>query len=304
MKIKKLFFPVLLSGFLSFCIWEELPFVYPEYFPEPVYHFKEKPLTREKTELGKQLFYDPALSADQSISCASCHNPEFAFSNPEHTLGTGINGQQGTRNAPALFNLAWEKNLMWDGSVHSLDVQAFTPITHPKEMGENMNGLIVRLNHSEKYRKLFKQAFGSQYITAEKLWSALAQFQLTLVSSNSKYDLVKTGKTEFSTEEQNGYEIFKAKCSSCHTEPLFTNHQFENIGLPVDPELKDFGKMSITKNKKDSLKFRTPSLRNLSYTAPYMHDGRFQTLEEVLEHYSTGIDRSPCARSNSRSWQA
>ncbi len=291
--LKKTFLLFLPIVFFAFHAREEIPFLYPSYFPKPIYNFEKNPLNKEKIALGRELFYDPFLSKNNTISCASCHLPEHSFSNNKHRVGKGIYDSLGFRNAPALFNLAWQKELMWDGSEKFLDYQAFAPINHPKEMGETMTQLVVKLNKNPKYRRLFYRTFGDSVASAEQISKALAQFQLTLVSFNSKYDKVKSGKEKFTENEQKGYEIFVEKCSSCHTEPLFTNNEFSNIGLPPNPKFRDLGKMNITKHKSDSLKFKTPSLRNLSFTFPYMHDGRFQTLEDVLEHYTFGMERSP-----------
>jgi len=264
----------------------------PVHFPKPVYDFTQNPLDSAKINLGRILFYDPILSKDNTISCASCHSPYNAFAHTDHDLSHGINDQIGKRNAPALFNLAWQKTFMWDGAINHLDVQALAPISHPKEMGSDISEVIKKLSLSKQYQKLFFNAFKDSTITSTKILKALSQFQLTLVSANSKYDKVKLGKEEFTEQERNGYQLFKANCASCHTEPLFSNYDYENNGLPVDTTLNDLGRYEITKNKNDIRKFKVPSLRNLSYTYPYMHDGRFMTLKEVINHYTSGIGPS------------
>ncbi len=265
---------------------------YPTHFSKPVYDFKKNPLTKEKIELGRVLFFDPLLSKDGTVSCASCHSPYNAFAHTDHDLSHGIGDSIGNRNAPALFNLAWQSTFMWDGAVNHLDVQALAPITHPKEMGEDIPSLVKKLQESKIYPKLFYNSFNDSLITGENILKALSQFQLTLVSGGSKYDKVKNGEEKFTEQEQKGYELFKSNCSACHTEPLFTNYEFKNNGLPVDTTLNDYGKWTITKKSTDSLKFKTPSLRNLSYTYPYMHDGRFKKLNQVLNHYTKGISTS------------
>ncbi len=285
--------PVLLLIFMAFYVAEKIPFLYPVYFPKPIYDFRKNPLTKEKIELGRHLFYDPVLSKNEMISCASCHSSYNAFAHTDHNLSHGIDDSIGNRNAPALFNLAWQKDFMWDGAIHHIDFQPLAPINHPKEMGETTNNVVNKLNHSKKYKTLFYKAYGDSSATGEKMLKALTQFQLTLVSFGSKYDKVKQGKAKFTEREQRGYEVFLNKCNSCHTEPLFSDYKFQNIGLPVDKTLNDYGRMTITKLKKDSLKFKTPSLRNISYSYPYMHDGRFKRLSEILEHYTTGMERSP-----------
>ncbi len=272
---------------------------YPEHFPKSTYEFSKNPLTTEKVELGRALFYDPVLSKDNMISCASCHSPYNAFAHTDHDLSHGINDEIGTRNAPALFNLAWQKTFMWDGAINHLDMQALAPISHPKEMGETLKNVISKLQNKNIYPLLFQNAFQDSIITGEHILKALSQFQLTLVSANSKYDQVKKGIVEFSPQEENGYQLFQKNCNSCHTEPLFYNlpsdkegNTFANNGLPIDTTLNDYGKWMITKQSADSLKFKIPTLRNLSYTYPYMHDGRFRKLKNVLNHYTQDISKS------------
>lgn len=264
----------------------------PVYFPKPVYNFEQNPLDSNKIELGRRLFYDPILSADNTISCASCHSPYNAFAHTDHDLSHGIYDSIGTRNAPALFNLAWQQSFMWDGAINHLDMQALAPISHPSEMGSNINEVIMKLNASRMYKELFYKAFQDSTINTAKILKSLSQFQLTLVSANAKYDRVKLGKESFSEQEKQGYQLFTKNCASCHSEPLFSNYNFENNGLPIDPTLNDLGRYVITENENDKAKFKVPSLRNLSFTYPYMHDGRFMTLQEVINHYTSGIEHS------------
>ncbi len=263
-----------------------LRFVVPEYFPVPTYNFEDNPIALEKIELGRALFYDPILSLDNTISCASCHAPFNAFAHTDHDLSHGINDSIGTRNAPALFNLAWHSKFMWDGAVHHLDVQALAPINHPAEMGESLIHVVHKLQASSIYPTLFYTAYGDSTVTGETILKALAQFQLSLISANSKYDQVKQGMQQFTAQEQKGYELFLQNCNACHREPLFTNVGFANNGLTVDTTLRDYGRIHVTQIKSDSLQFKVPSLRNLSFTYPYMHDGRFHSLQEVLQHYN------------------
>lgn len=264
----------------------------PDYFPKPIYNFEQPPLDSNKIELGRILFYDPILSKDNTISCASCHSPFNAFAHTDHDLSHGIFDSIGNRNAPALFNLAWQKTFMWDGAINHLDMQALAPISHPSEMGSNINEVIKKLNESKAYKELFLNAFQDSTISTSKILKALSQFQLTLVSSNTKYDKVKMGKETFTEQEKNGYQLYKNNCASCHSEPFFSNYNFENNGLPIDPTLNDMGRYVITENENDKRKFKVPSLRNLSFTYPYMHDGRFMTLQEVINHYTSGIEYS------------
>lgn len=279
--ISMLLFFTLSAGFIS----DLYLFRYPDYFPEPVYDLENNPLATDKISLGRALFYDPILSRDSTISCASCHSPYNAFAHTDHDLSHGIDDAIGTRNALPLFNLAWQKSFMWDGAINHLDMQSLAPISHPDEMGESIENVVAKLQKNRLYPSLFEKAFGKSQINGAKILKALAQFQLTLVSSQSKYDDVKSGVSEFTSQEAKGYELFQQNCNSCHTEPLFTNVGFASNDLPVDSTLNDFGKWMITKQSKDSLLFKVPTLRNLSFTYPYMHDGRFRKLSQVLKHY-------------------
>lgn len=289
----KTFTAVLLLLFLFSYSLQDLSLIYPSYFPKPVYNFKKSPLKPSTVELGRKLFYDPVLSRNNTISCSTCHLSNQAFSHAGNHLSKGIEDGIGDRNSPAIFNLAWQKTFMWDGSVVNIDVQALAPINHPKEMGEDINVAVRRINKSKEYKALFYKSFGDSLATSERLMKALSQFQLTIVSAHSKYDKVKQGKAKFTQSEKNGYQLFKQNCSSCHKEPLFSTYEFANNGLSYNSELKDYGKWNKTFESTDKMMFKIPSLRNLAFTYPYMHDGRFKTLYEVLEHYEKGIEKSP-----------
>lgn len=262
-----------------------LPFVVPPNWPKPTYDFTKNPLTREGFLLGRKLFYDERLSVDSTISCGSCHQQFAAFSTFEHNLSHGVNSSLTTRNAPALQNLAWQTDFMWDGGIAHLDLQPLMPLTAPNEMGETLAGVIRKLQQDVAYQKMFRAAFGSSGINTQRVTRALSQYMLMLVSSNSKYDQVLRGEATFLLPEQLGYDIFKQKCSSCHKEPLFTDLSYRNTGLPIDNTLNDYGRMAITGDPADSLKFKVPSLRNVMVTFPYGHDGRFFSLLNVFEHY-------------------
>jgi len=283
---------VLMSFFLFAFVEKESLFTVPANFSQPVYDFSKNPLTEHKVLLGRILFYEPMLSKSNTISCESCHSPFSAFTHIDHTLSHGIHDSIGTRNAPALMNLAWQKSFMWDGAVNNLDMQALAPIAHPGEMGSTIIEVVAKLNATEKYRKLFYNAFGDSTATGEKTLKAISQFMLTFISANSKYDKVMRKELVFTEQEAKGYLLFKKNCSSCHTEPLFTNGNFENNGLSRDSALNDLGRMKVTKQAIDSLKFKVPSLRNIEYSYPYMHDGRFKKLSEVLNHYTSGIHQT------------
>ncbi len=276
----------------SFFEKESNLFYVPKNWPKPVYNFKNNPLTKEKVFLGRNLFYDPILSRDNSVSCASCHSPFNAFTHVDHNLSHGIEDRIGTRNSPTLMNLAWHQSFMWDGAINHLDMQALAPISHPDEMNEKIENVVLKLNQSKKYKSLFFNAFGDSIATGEKTLKAISQFMLTLISANSKYDLVKQHSAKFTIQEKNGYKLFQKHCASCHQEPLFTNLQFENNGLKIDPKLNDVGRMKISQNPKDSMKFKVPTLRNIEFSFPYMHDGRFKKLNQVLNHYTNEIQKS------------
>jgi cytochrome c peroxidase len=276
-------------------------FEYPEYFPTPVYDFTANPLDSAGIELGRNLFYDEILSVDTTISCASCHSPYSAFAHTDHDLSHGLGDRIGTRNAPALFNLAWSTSFHRDGAHHHLDLQALAPLSHPDEMGSSINEVVDRLNDHPLYPTRFALAFGDSVVTGERVLKALAQFQLTLVSAGAKYDRVRMGKDTFTKQEAKGYSLFKESCDRCHTEPLFTNNRFEHSGLEVDTTLNDFGRMMITTLPADSLLFKVPSLRNLSYTHPYMHDGRFRKTRDVLKNYAAQPDNPAPLSSNDQS---
>lgn len=260
---------------------------FPKYFPKPVYKFEQNQSNDLKIELGRTLFYDPILSLDNTISCASCHNPYNAFAHVDHNLSHGINDKIGKRNAPVLFNLAWHKSFMWDGAINHLDVQALAPISHPDEMGETMSNVLLKLNRNQIYKQLFYQAYGDFQINTERTLKSISQFLLSLISSNSKYDSMLLGKIQFNTQEQNGYRLFKLHCNSCHKEPLFSDFSFKNNGLSLDTGLNDFGRYSISLLPNDSFKFKVPTLRNVEFSYPYMHDGRFKTLAQVMNHYNS-----------------
>lgn len=257
----------------------------PEGFPAPVYHFSTNPVTKDGFELGRKLFYDKILSANNTISCGSCHIPTAAFTHNGHSVSHGIFDRLGTRNSPPIMNLAWNPTLMWDGGVFDLDLQPVAPITNHVEMDETMANVLNKLKSSASYPALFSKAFGTTEITTNNFLKALSQFMTMCVSNNSKYDSVKRSQSVFTADEAAGYIIFKQKCNSCHTEPLFTDHSFRNNGLPPTT-VNDKGRYMVTLNESDKYTFKVPSLRNLGFTAPYMHDGRFFTLDAVLDHYS------------------
>ncbi|MBA4853414.1 cytochrome-c peroxidase [Emticicia sp. BO119] len=271
---------------------EEL-FTVPANFPKPLYDFSKNPVTNNGFELGKALFFDGNLSRDGTISCAECHNQAYAFTHHGHDLSHGIDNKVGIRNAPPIQNMAFQKEFFWDGGVFDLDLFSIAPIENPVEMDEKLGNVLEKLRKQEKYTTLFQKAYGSKEVTTERFLKALSQFMLALVSANSRYDkyVRKEAGGTLTTDEFAGLEIFKQKCASCHAGELFTDHSYRNNGLPVYNK-NDTGRQRITAAGDDSYKFKVPSLRNIAVTAPYMHDGRFYSLDAVLNHYSDGIVES------------
>ena len=247
------------------------------------------PMTVEGVSLGKKLFQDPILSADNTQACINCHQQNFSFSDPSQ-FSTGIDNIQGERNASALINIGWNTSFNWDGSSLTLEEQAFEPVTNPIEMHNNWSNLESTLNSHSDYPSLFKEAFNIDYIDSIHIVKAIAQFERTLISANSKLDRYLNNEEQLTISELNGYAIFnteKGDCFHCHASQLFMDNQFHNNGLDIEPFL-DLGRGIVTSNASDNGKFKTPTLRNIEMTAPYMHDGRFATLEEVVEHYDSG----------------
>ena len=267
-------------------------------FPIPVLP-TSPPLTNERVTLGKRLFNDPLLSSTNQQSCASCHQTAHAFSDPRR-FSEGATGSLGTRNSMPLFNLAWKKSFFWDGSSPSLRELVLHPIQSAIEMHESLPNVMAKLE-SASYGPLFKAAFGSSGITERRLGIALEQFLLTRTSYNSRFDKAARGESELTKMEKRGFELFMteydprrglkgADCFHCHGGALFTDHRFHNNGIPDD---LDLGLELVTGRETDRNLFITPSLRNIALTGPYMHDGRFETLEEVIEHYNSGLHHSP-----------
>ena len=256
----------------------------PEGWPEPIY---DKPITEEGFALGKKLFYDPKLSRDGSTSCANCHLSFTGFTHVDHALSHGIEDRIGFRNSPVLINLAWNTSFHWDGGVNHLEMQALNPIQHPDEMDNTLEAVIEYLNSTKEYRTKFHDAFGDSTASTPAMLRAFGQFTASLVSSNSYYDKVKLGDENFNEQQNSGYTLFRNHCASCHTEPLFNSNQYASNGLPINELLEDVGRYTITFTGSDSMQFRIPTLRNIEFTRPYMHDGRFETLREVLDHYTT-----------------
>lgn len=264
----------------------------PAGFPAPVYTFNDNPLSKEGFELGRKLFYDGRLSIDNLHPCSSCHQQIGGFGTFEHDRSHGVFNSHTLRNAPVLFNLAWSTSFHWDGEFSTLQDEAAQPINGHIEMGENFEGVIKKIEADAEYRELFKKVFRYPFIRPEHILKALSQFTGTLVSADSKYDRYKKGTASFTAAEERGYQLYKVNCATCHPEPLFTDYSFRNIGLPIYPGLDDYGRFRITGKQEDSLKFKVPTLRNVYISSNYMHDGRFNTLLQCINHYRTGVQQS------------
>lgn len=262
----------------------------PSNFPDLEYNLDNNPLTEEGIALGKKLFYEGRLSANDAIACAFCHEQEFGFTHHGHTLSHGVNDGIGFRNSQPIQNLAFQREFMWDGASAHLDLQPIIPITSDVEMGETFENIIAKLNADAEYRRMFGKAFENGQIDSENVLLALSQFMLTMVSADSKYDKVTRDQVEsFTSIENDGFQTFNNKCSSCHAGALFTDQSYRNNGLPVNPRLNDQGRFRVLELEDDRYKFKVPSLRNVEVTGPYMHDGRLGSLEAVLDFYDNGM---------------
>lgn len=274
--------------------WEVPGATVPANFPAPVYAAAENPPTREAFELGRTLFYDPRLSRTGDISCGSCHQQFVAFAHQDHRLSHGVDNRLGTRNAPALQNLRWRRELLWDGGAKHLETMPLAPITNPVEMDETLEGVLGKLNADPTYQRRFEQVYGRRPIDSQQLLKALAQFMAALTSSNSRYDQYarrEAGGT-LTAGELRGLTVLRQKCTPCHGGELFTDETYRNNGLDAT-FAADSGRAHITGRPQDVGRFKVPSLRNVALTPPYMHDGRFRTLREVLDHYAAGVVESP-----------
>ena len=301
--MKKLLYIFLLTTFIFFSCGEDkdlepIPFQttplevnVPSNFPSMTYAINENPPTAEGFELGRRLFYEGRLSSDNVISCGFCHIQLFAFTHNDHFVSHGADGAIGTRNAPPVQNMAFMNDFNWDGAAATLDLQPIIPITGEAEMNTTFTDIIAKLKAHPEYPTLFANAFEDGEINSENILRALSQFQVMMISAESKYDKVVRGEgnVSFTSIEIQGQTIFNNKCASCHSGELFTDESYRNNGLPVDPQYNDIGRERVTGIIEDRHKFKVPSLRNIEFTAPYMHDGRFASLEDVLEHYNSGV---------------
>lgn len=264
----------------------------PDHFPEATYTFQYNPVTEKGFELGRKLFYDPILSRDSTVACANCHLQAVAFSDPVHRLSVGVEERIGSRNAPALFNLAFRSSFFWDGGVNHVDFAPTNAIKNPNELDEDIGQLVEKLKKHYSYPAEFKAAFKKEEINSQQMLFAMSQFMASMISANSRYDqYVKGDPSALSAQELRGFQLVETNCAPCHRPPLFTNDGFANNG--IDEIFEDKGRAIITEFDPDIGKFAVPSLRNVELTDPYMHDGRFRTLEQVLTHYQQEVKDSP-----------
>lgn len=310
--MNRLLFIALVSGALFLACSKDKTFTgttpyvleIPSHFPEMQIP-ADNPMTKEGVELGRMLFYEKMLSLDNSISCGSCHAPGNAFSDPAQ-FSAGVNGTLGNRNSMALMNLGWQQFFFWDGRAKTLEAQILEPVPNPVEMHQSWSAALKKLKESVEYRNAFFKAFGEEEFNEYHAAKAIAQFLRTMISGSAKYDVMykiendlpltsEEQSVSISIQEWEGYDLFKslngADCFHCHNGALMQVQKFSNNGL--DANFTDLGRGAVTGLTSDHGKFKVPSLRNIALSAPYMHDGRFQTLDDVIEHYSSGVVSSP-----------
>ena len=259
----------------------------------------DNPPTQETIALGRRLYYDPIISVDGSISCASCHAPQFAFSD-NRAFSEGVGKKLGTRHAPTVINSAYSTLQFWDGRAGSQEEQAVGPMANPVEMAHTLDGVVKRLQADANYPGMFKQAWGTDQITIEMVAKSIASFERTVIAGDSDFDRFMYGHEPgaMSPEAQRGLKIFidakKGNCAACHSlakgYALFTDYKFHNLGVGADTRgnLNDVGRFAVTKRDEDMGCFKTPTLRNLKNRGPYMHDGSFPTVKDTLAHYIGG----------------
>jgi len=262
----------------------------------PITWPKDNPYTPAKAELGWLLYFDKRMSGDSSLSCASCHDPKHAFADGQ-PFSKGIRGQLGGRSAPTVINRAFSLDQFWDGRAKTLEEQAKGPIANPVEMDLKHDACEECIGAIPGYQKRFKEVFGTDKVTIDHIAKAIATFERTVLSGNSAYDRFKAGDAAALTDAQKrGMEVFfsnNARCDSCHEGVNFTNGKYANVGIGMDKPLPDLGRFAVTKQEEDRGAFKTPTLRDISRTAPYMHDGSLKTLDDVVEHYNKGGVKNP-----------
>lgn len=250
---------------------------------------KDNQPTADKISLGKQLYFDPRLSKDNTVSCASCHHPDKGFSNDER-LATGVGGAKGGRSAPSVINAAYYAQQFWDGRAKTLEDQALGPIQNPIEMAMTLDAVVAKLNQIDGYKSQFKKVFGTD-VTPDGIAKSIAAYERTVLSGNAPYDKLEAGdKNALSAAAKKGRDLFfgKARCSACHTGPNFSDNAYHNLGIGMNVDKPDIGREAISKLEGDRGAFKTPTLREIARTAPYMHDGSLKTLEDVVDHYNKG----------------
>lgn len=273
---------------------QPLDFIIPSNFPEPVQDISYNVPTQKGFELGRKLFYDGRLSRDGTVSCSFCHEQSSAFTHHGHDFSHGVDNLEGLRNAPAVQNMAFQSEYFYDGASNSLEMLSIVPIHNPVEMDENLENIVLKLKQDPAYVKLFEQAFANKEVSSGNMLKALAQFMTMMVSANSRYDKYvrnEPGGT-LTSQELQGRALFQTNCASCHATDLFTDSKFRNNGLLPNPNLNDLGRETVTGFASDRYKFKVPSLRNVALTAPYMHDGRFGSLQSVLNFYASGVQNT------------
>jgi len=272
---------------------QEQSLLLPSNFPKPIYDLSSNPVTDEGFRLGRKLFYDGNLSSNGVVSCSFCHQQPSAFTHHGHDVSHGVNDRLGRRNAPPIVNAIWQRTFFWDGGVNHLEFVPVNAIENENEMDESVSHILEKLNQSTVYRQQFQEAFGTGEITTNLFLKALTQYTASLISSNSRYDrYIRHEGVELNEQELAGMKLFRSKCSTCHATDLFTDGSYRNNGITDDFRF-DKGREEITLQLSDRGKFKVPTLRNIEFTDPYMHDGSVASLEEVLQHYATGIKISP-----------
>lgn len=294
-KICLIFFSFLLFSSCSDTIDEgymidnpEIELAIPSYFPELNSSFNLNKPTKFGVELGEKFFNDKRFSVNNSISCSSCHQQRNAFADNEKQA-IGVYNRIGLRNTPPIQNLAFLKFYNWDGSKLRLENQPLVPIITHEEMNSSIVEVIAKIENDSEYKSLLKKVFGDEKLTADRIYKSIVQYEYSLISAKSKYDKVKTGQATFTTNEQEGLQIFQKKCSSCHNGELFTDESFRNIGFPINLDSNEAGRARVTGEMKDYMSFRVPSLRNIEYTSPYGSFGQFPNLKAVLDYLDSGV---------------
>lgn len=271
-----------------------MDFKVPSNFPALAQEIDRNYPTEKGFELGRKLFNDTRLSSDGTVSCAFCHEQASAFTHHGHAFSHGINNLEGVRNTPSIQNMAFQSQYFYDGAAVSIEMLSIAPIHNPVEMNETLENITAKLKKDKSYVQLFSQAFDDQEVSSNNILKALGQFMTMMVSANSRYDkyVRKEPGGNLSGQEKSGLELFTQKCASCHKTDLFTDSAFRNNGLSPNSKLNDLGRETVTGFASDRYKFKVPSLRNVALTAPYMHDGRFGSLQSVLNFYAAGVKHS------------